>query len=126
DETFLLLAGHDGLASLGFGYANIVATRVDDPSPVLGDTDVLVLRWGPAYPMADGAVRQRVCLSVLGPTARSSALRTWEVLSVAGDALLSRHAADPAGTSIEVSAPHLQQGLVGRLVTTGFDVLTHS
>ena len=126
DETFLLLAGHDGLAALGFDYATIRPTRADDPSPVDDGENLLVMRWFVPRPSGDGAVRQRVCLSVLGPIARSSALLTRQVLRVAGDALLARQAARLPVTSIQVSTPHLQQSLLGTLVTTGFDVVARS
>lgn len=124
DLAFLQLAEDDQLAELGYHYANIRSRSAHDSGLVDESVDALVLNWADRHADRGDVLRQRVCLSVVGPSARASTGLLRETLARAGKSLLAVADSRPPIVAVEIAKPHLQQSVGGDLVTIGFDVFT--
>lgn len=121
DLVFLAVAGDDELAALGFGYATVRVTAGDAPDPL--PTGTLELHWSTPEPTTWGRRRQRVCLSVTGH--RPADLVT-AALGRAGAVLRSLPLPCVPIVAITPSDPLVQLRVGGRVITTGFEVLTRA
>lgn len=123
DLVFLALAEDDELAEMGYRYDTIRMHLSPDPPPATADgTDTLLLTWTELDSAADGAVRQRLQVSVDGPWARFSDSHLRRALICTGTTLLrvggDLHPID----SITVATPRIRRCVGHELVTVGFDV----
>ena len=121
DVAFLLLAEDDDLARLGFAHATIHPRTAYDRRPVDRRTDGLVLTWSIAVPV-DDVVRQRVVLSVHGPSARSDRF-VHRALSRAGRVLTDAVLPRPPLLAVLPSAPRRHRAVAGDVVPVGFEVV---
>ncbi|MBC3193081.1 hypothetical protein H7X46_18640 [Pseudonocardia sp. C8] len=116
DLVFLAVAGDDELAALGIWYATVAMTAEDAPAAAV-PPGALVLHW--TVPRATPPRRQRVCLSMTGPGHPVRA-----VLERAGAVLRGLGTPDGPVVAVVPSTPRIRLDVAGRLVTTGYDVLT--
>lgn len=124
DLAFLQLAEDDHLAELGYHYGNIRPRSTHDVDAIDESTDALIMNWSDGVHDRDNVFRQRVCLAVVGPSARASKDLLQETLRHAGDSLVTGTDSRPPIIAVTITKPHIWQSVGGDLVTVGFDVLS--
>lgn len=126
DLAFLVLAEDDRLAELGYSYGNISHGGASDSGRVDESVDQLVMTWLDGRFAQDDVVRQRVCLTVVGPAVRASTNLHQEILGHAGQCLLTRAAGRGPIKAVTLSRPRVLQKVGAELVTVGFDVYSRA
>jgi hypothetical protein len=124
DLAFLQLAEDDHLAELGFHYGNIIQRSVHDMRPIDESSDALFMSWTDCVFDHGDILRQKLYLSVVGPSARGSKSLHREALRYGGGVLLAVAGSRPPIIAVKVAKPHMQLSVGGALITIGFDVFT--